>query len=46
MLEPFFDGFSVFVGDNNPSVTETAENTLCIKFPDIRILSKELVSFL
>ena len=46
MLEPFLDGFRVLVGDNNPIVTETAENAFGIKFPNIGVLGKELVSFL
>jgi hypothetical protein len=46
MLEPLFDGFCVLVWDDDPIVTESTENALGIKFANIGILGKELVSFL
>jgi len=35
----------MLVGDDDPSVTQTAENALCIKLADIWVLRKELVAF-
>ena len=45
MLEPFLDGLEM-IGrrDVDPLVTEVAENTLCIEFADIGVLSKEIVA--
>ena len=45
MLEPFLDGVEmVRRRDVDPFVTEVAENTLCIEFANIGVLSKEIVA--
>lgn len=46
MLQPFLDSLEMIGGwDIDPLVTEIAEHALSIKFADIGVLAKQIVSF-